>query len=199
MIALKSDLVIGCWKHMARKYRTVVVPKAGAEEMQAVAAALALMGIMDAKAFLSKYTTTVGNRIYVPFEIGNDDEYPLYAQLATCVHEHVHVRQFRDDPPVFIMGYCLDSSRRTLLECEAYRASMEMAFWITDRCPSPAKTAAQLRDYACTDKDIKVATTYLRAAASVIKKGGVVTPESKVALAWLSSQRLRSLGLRSRG
>ena len=192
MIALTESQVVGLWKYMTKKYGTVVVSKARADEMQAAAAALALMGIMDAKTFLSEYTTTIGKRIYVPFEVGNASDCSLYSQVQICVHEHVHVRQFKDDKALFFLQYCLDSSKRASFECEAYVASMEMIFQITDVCPSPAKTASLLKAYGCNKSDVNVAAVYLKAASSVIKKGGVITPESKIALSWLHKNVLKT-------
>lgn len=170
------------WNYMSRKRGSHVVSKSDAAEMQIAAASLALMGIMDAKKFLSNYSTTIVNRIYVPFEIGGDTP-SLAAQVATCVHEHVHVRQFRDME--FVPEYCLSSAKRAALECDAYRATMEMMFWMTGNCPSPKVTANLLRSYACTQEDIDFSEKYLRSAAEVIKKGGILTPESKIAIKWL--------------
>jgi len=173
------------WKYMCRRYGTKVVSKANAVEMQAVAGALAAMGIMDAKKFMEKYTTTVGNTIYVPFYPGNI-ETDLVAQVAICAHEHVHVRQFKGID--YAADYLLSSSKRALYEAEAYRATMEMFYPFIGTFPAASALAKGLKAYACTPEDIEVAKTYLEKAAAVIRKGGIITPESQVALAWLKKK-----------
>ena len=190
---ITSKQTIAFWKYMSKKYGTTAVPKAGAVEMQGAATMLALMGIMDAKKFLSKYTTTLGDRIYVPFEIGNAANCPLVDQVAICVHEHVHVQQFSSIN--FIWDYCLDSSKRATHECRAYVASMEMVYFFTGKCPSPTRIAKQLVAYNCTMDDVEYATKFLTTTAHIIRRGGVVTPESKVAISWfgkLSRTRVRT-------
>ena len=182
---LTGTLVKDFWRYMTRKYKTRVVSKANADEMHLVAGALAAMGIMDAKKFLEKYTTTLWGTIYVPFVPG-DRETDLVAQVTICVHEHVHVRQFKD--PEFAAEYLRSSAKRALHEAEAYRATMEMFHLFFGTFPAASALAKGLKSYACTPADIEVAKTYLEKAAAVIKKGGVVTPESKVALAWLKKK-----------
>lgn len=179
---LSGEDVTAFWKFMCKKYGTRAVSKADAVEMRAVSGALAAMGIMDEKEFLKSYTTTVGNTIYVPTVPGGPDA-DLVSQVAICVHEHVHVRQFKD--PLYSVSYLASSPNRTIYECEAYRATMEMVYALTGKCSRSVVLARGLKNYACTQADIEVAQIYLGKAASVIKKGGVVTPESKVALAWL--------------
>lgn len=168
---------------MTRKYGTTVKTK-DAIEMQIIGAALALMGIMDRETFVRNFTITLGHGIYPNFLVGDPSWIPLISQVAVCVHEHVHVRQFHSAD--FAWDYCLDSSKRTLHECEACRASMEMAYWFTGKCPTPASIVKKLGAYNLTDDDLAFAGTWLTKAAAIVRKGGIVTPESKVAIAWLA-------------
>lgn len=179
---LSGDDVVAFYGYMKKKFGTMVIEKADAVEMRVVAASLALMGIMDVQKFLKKYATTVGNRVYVPFEVGSD-EVSLVDQIALLVHEHVHVGQFEANG--FVPEYLLNSGKRALHECSAYRATMEMVFYLTGRCPSPSKLAKGLKAYMCSDEDIAVADKYLNLASEVVKGSGVITEESKVAIAWL--------------
>ena len=87
-----SELVRAFWEFMPHEYGTRAIAKANAVEMKLAAQALGLMGVLDAEAFLRDYTTTIGRRIYVPFEPGREDGgWSLWGQLAVCVHEHQHV------------------------------------------------------------------------------------------------------------
>jgi hypothetical protein len=64
-----SDQVKKFWVYMCRKYKCRVIDKNSAEEMRIVAWALDAMGVQNKKVFMTKFTTTLGDRIYVPFEI----------------------------------------------------------------------------------------------------------------------------------
>jgi hypothetical protein len=175
------------WHYMCQKYGTIVVNKASASEMRVIAAALSAMGIMDAKTFMKKYTTTIGDRIYPSFEIGDENgPVPLIWQVSACVHEHVHVRQFKEAD--FTVEYCLDSGKRTRFECEAYRASMEMEYWCYGKCSLPAVYIRSMKGYALDEEDIAYARNFLGQAYRIICKGGITTPETKVAIAHLKTR-----------
>lgn len=177
------------WKYFCKKYGTRVVVKAEAVEMQVVAEALATMGIMNATRFLKDFTTTLGRNIYTPFIPGNCvSTADCISQIAICVHEHVHVRQFKD--PAYAAEYLGSSSKRALHEAEAYRASMEMLYLLSGRMPRADVLAAKLKNYACTSADVEVVRVYLRKAAIVVRGGGLVTPESIVAKKWLMNKGL---------
>jgi hypothetical protein len=68
-----SELVRAFWDFMTREYGSRAISKANAVEMKLAAQALGLMGVLDTEAFLRDYTTTIGRRIYVPFEPGRED------------------------------------------------------------------------------------------------------------------------------
>lgn len=181
--AISADLTRAFWGFMCGRYGTTVVEKASAAEMRALGAALALFGVIDAKDFLGRYTTTLGTRIYPCFEVGAGTAAERARQVGTCVHEHVHVRQFRRGP--FPAEYVLDGSKRALFEAEAYRATLEIAFWFNGTCPTVASLLTALGGYALSAADLAVARVYLTKARAVVLRGGVVTPEAKVAIQWL--------------
>ena len=180
---ITAPQTVAFWRYMHRNYSTEVRDKT-APEMQVIGAVLAAMGIMDREKFTRDFSITLGHAIYPNFTVGDAGKVALAAQVAICVHEHVHVRQFhRTD---FVWDYCLDSSRRTLHECEGYRASMEMAYWFTGRCPTVASLVTKLGAYNLTADDLAFAGTYLTKARAVVVKGGIITPEAQVAIRWLA-------------
>ena len=182
---ITSAQTVAFWKYMCRKYGTTVKAKT-APEMQVIGAALAAMGIMDRERFVRDFSITLGHGIYPNFVVGDASKVSLIAQGGVCVHEHVHVRQFHSAD--FVWDYCLDSSKRTLKECEAYRASMEMAYWFTGKCPAPSSIVGKLGSYNLTEDDLAFAAEWLMKAAAIVRKGGIVTPESKVAIKWLAAR-----------
>jgi len=182
---ITSAQTIAFWRCMTRKYGTTVKAKS-APEMQVIGAVLAAMGIMDRTQFLRDFTITLGHGTYPNFNVGDDAKVALIAQAGVCVHEHVHVRQFHSAD--FAWDYCLDSSKRTLSECEAYRASMEMAYWFTGRCPAPSSIVGKLGSYNLTEDDLAFAGEWLTKAAAIVRKGGIITPEAQVAIKWLAAR-----------
>jgi len=175
---ITSTQVKEFWRYMSYRYDTRVIEKRKSLLMKIVAWLFQLLRIMKSETFMLGYTTTVGYRIYVPFVPGRTAiGHSLRAQVATCVHEHVHTREVE-------LSYLFNSRKRTRSECEAYRATMEVAYWFTGRCPDPARMAARLGAYRCTLDDIAFAEAYFTKAAEGIKRGDVITPESQVAFTW---------------
>lgn len=183
---ITSTQTVAFWKYMNRKYGTTVKAKSE-PEMQIIGAALALMGIMDREKFARDFSITLGHGIYPNFVVGDVFKVAPISQAVVCVHEHVHVRQFHSAD--FVWDYCLDSSKRTVKECEGYRASMEMTYWFTGRCPTPASIVTKLGSYNLTADDLAFAGTWLTKAAAIVRKGGIVTPESQVAIKWLTPRQ----------
>jgi hypothetical protein len=169
---------------MGRKYKFKVIQKATADEMEAIAWALDMMGIQDEKKFLERYTTTIGSRVYVPFEVGKGSQGQLINQIKTCVHESQHrVQDMRD--PGFKAKYLVSDSSRTHYEVDAYRTNMEMHWYFYQKLLSATSLANGLKGYGVGSADIRVAKKHLTIAGKVVKRGGVVTGTSKVAIAWL--------------
>src|SRR5688572_23673694 len=116
---------------MNETFRAKTFAKASAAEMRAIGWALDLMGIRDQGAFLRHSATTVGRRIYVPFEIGEPvGGWTLWEQIATCVHEHQHIAQSdREGSVRFAWRYLRDKAQRAIFEAEARAAEMDLHFW----------------------------------------------------------------------
>lgn len=155
-------------------------------EIYAVGLFLDKLGFMDVNKFMTSYATTLGDRIYVPFEIGKKDKiYSLKKQVVVCVHEHQHVLQFRKEPFAFAIRYLADRAQRALFEAEAYRCNMEIEFALEGKVPKVSGYADGLKSYGCTEEDIKVVEKALRLSKQTIEAGGTTTKASGVALKWL--------------
>ncbi len=182
------DEVRRFWRYMCNEYGTSTIDKSKAGEMKLVADVLGTMGIQDSNAFLTQYTTTIGTRIYVPFEVGSPvGGWDLWQQMVICVHEHVHVGQHKKGGPIgFGLAYLVDRAARTEFEVEGYTANMEMNHWRYGKRGSAKALARSLRGYAVRDTDIKVAEEGLGLAAYSIRQGAVVTDSMAAALPWLN-------------
>jgi len=186
------------YAHMLDRFGASVVNKQSAVEMQGVALLLAQLGILNQDAFLDRFATTVGRRIYVPFDVGEArDGWSLWSQIAVCAHECQHVVQYdRLRPLGFAWQYVATTAGRARLEAEAYRCQLELHFWRTGQILPAHELAASLQNYNVSDADVKTAETMLRVSGESVRRGAIVNRASAVAIAWLNQHapELRSVG-----
>lgn len=181
------------WAHMQKEFGTSVVLKSSSDMMEVVGQFLDAIGIQDKETFLTRFTTTIGKTIYIPFEIGTPGEhYDLWRQLRVCVHEHQHVVQGgREGWATFSAQYVSSSSWRAGYEAEAYGSDLEMEYWKLgpglDIESFILQRTQGLKAYGCSDEDILMAQAMLRVRADVTKTGAVETLAAQRAITWLES------------
>jgi len=172
---------------MSKKYDFEIVQKKDSKGMRLVAWALDLMEIQDKDKFLNSYTTTIvvgGHRVvYVSFDIGKGSQASLVRQVGVCVHESQHVVQ-ADRESIQPIKYLTSDTNRAYYEADCYRATMEMHWFFTGRLLSPKKLANELKGYSVGRADRRIAEKHLVIASKVVKRGGVITGTSKVAIRW---------------
>ncbi len=197
-VDIQPEEVWAFWRFMQDHYRTTVVNKRDALEMQLVAQALDALGIQSRDRFLRNFTTTLGRRIYTPFEVGSPrGGWDLWSQVIICVHEHQHVVQHDREGLSFEVSYLADRAARARWEAEAYRSNLELHFWRYGTTPSARRIAEVLGDYGCRPEDVDVAAKSLALSAVSIRKGAVINEATHVALGWLDEHvpRLRAKGV----
>jgi len=183
---ITPEMVVSAWDHMRRYYNTKIVSKEDQELMQMIGRSLDIMGIMDKERFLETYTTTVGDVIYIPFEIGvGTDKHPLHTQLYICGHEHQHYVQYRDGRMQFMLEYLSDSTYRAKYEAQAMHTSMEIRWWHKQSLPNIPSYAMKLHNYNCPQIDIDVTEKSLKITSKVVKQGGVTTEAGKTLIHYL--------------
>jgi hypothetical protein len=183
--ALTSGDAAGLWAHMTDHFGTRVIDKSEAVEMRLIARLLDALRIVDRERFLSNFATTIGRRIYLPFQIGRGDEADLWHQIVLCAHEHQHVAQHDRQGLRFELGYLTDRATRARLEAEAYRCHLELHYWRWGTLPDARELAERLGSYGCRPEDIDLAERMLRIWAVPIRHGAVLGEASQVAIAWL--------------
>lgn len=173
---------------MLARFRAKRLLKSSAVDMQILARALSVMDILDRDDFLRGYATTLGRRVYTPFEPGVPHlSWTLWNQIVVCAHEMQHVVQFaRGGVFGFYWPYLVSRAKRTHFEAEAYRSALELAYWRYRRIPSPRDIALQLRGYGLSETDVRVAETMLRMSARAIEQGAVLNDASRAAIDWLN-------------
>ncbi len=197
-VDIQPEEVWAFWRFMQDHYRTTVVNKRDALEMQLVAQALDALGIQSRDRFLRNFTTTLGRRIYTPFEVGSPrGGWDLWSQVVICVHEHQHVVQHDREGLSFEVSYLADRAARARWEAEAYRSNLELHFWRYGTTPSARRMAEVLSDYGCRPEDVDVAAKSLALSAVSVRKGAVINEATHVALGWLDEHvpRLRAKGV----
>lgn len=184
--------VLAFWRHMQERFETVTVRKADAVEMKVVADVLDALGILNKEHFLQNFTTTIGRKIYAPFDVGApNDTWDLWDQIVVCVHEHQHVVQHDREGLSFEVSYLADRAARARFEAEAYRCNLEMHFWRYGTTPSARRLAELLRDYGCREEDVDVTAHSLALANVSIRQGAVFNEATRAALDWLDANAAR--------
>ena len=132
-----------------------------------------------------KYTTTIGNTIYIPFKVGDFTEKSFWAQKLIFPHELVHVFQYRKRGIMFFLLYLLSSTCRAYFEIIAYGVNMDMRYQLYGERLPPDWLAEKMRHYSCK-KQKKVAEQFVK----LLNKAFDDTPLFDISadcLGWLDS------------
>lgn len=192
--------VRACWAHFSAKYGTKLVGKSDAALMKFVAFFLSLGG-MKKEDFLTRYVTTIGKKVYVPFTIGQEGDngsWTLWAQMLTCVHEHCHVDQYSasDTKSAFNFSrrYLTKRRLRTRYEIEAYTTGLELHFWRFGSIRDHRPLLETLKAYRVGDIDLQVADKALTMNNEMISRGATMTEASAEFFRWMESRGVRRRG-----
>ncbi len=182
------ELVRSFYDFMTDRFRSKVVDKTNAIEMQVVAFALGRAGVVDQHEFLRHYATTIGRRVYTPYEVGiPSDGWDLWSQIVVCAHKHQHIVQYDEAGPIgFTVHYLGSNAERSRYEADALRTNMELHFWRYRQVPSVQALASGLQGYGLNDQDVSVAETILRSSMEPVRRGAIVNYASRVAIDWLN-------------
>jgi hypothetical protein len=182
------EMVKAFWSYLDDVYGAKQIDKKDAPSMELVADVLQTVGIQNEQTFLTKYTTTIGTKIYTPFDIGvPTPDYSLWAQMWIGVHEHQHVVQYRNEGIDFMAKYLVSSADRAAYEAEAYRTGAELDWWRYRLMDSSLGLANHLQSYNCTASDIGSAHEIIQLTEDTIRQGGFVSEATVTAVEWLEA------------
>jgi len=170
-------------KYMAAKFKAEIVNKDDKVSMEIIDWALGLMGVMDKGEFLKRYAITIGDRIYIPYEIGKGTMAQKVGQIILICHEMTHVIQGELDHAMKLK-YLMSKSRRAHMESEAMHCNLEMYYWYYQKNLPVSALVKALEAYSLRDEDIAVAQTHLKVYSMITSRGVVASPVSKAAIAW---------------
>jgi hypothetical protein len=178
------------WKVMCDRYSTKRVDKSDSMEMRWIAQALGLMGIVDQRDFLQRFTTVIDSTIYTPFVPGvPTPAWSLWGQVRVCVHEHVHVFQDRASGGLgFKWNYLTSAASRAHYEAEAYRTDMVLEWRYQGRMTDPLSLASNLKSYGCSDVDVEVVRRMLALSIPSIREGAMTHEVCRWACDWLDQR-----------
>lgn len=196
------QLVIDLWTYMQSVYGSDVIQKADSELMKLVAGFLDVAGIQDDETFMQRFTTTLHNNIYIPFELGvvSPQGYDLWGQICICVHEHQHIEQGTREGWVQFSGQYLTSPAfRANFEAEAYGCNMELEYWRRGTSLNPKAYGQQrvegLSSYGCNAAQIEQAKQTIALRADLLLQDGLENKCSQLAIAFLNEHAPHLCGL----
>jgi hypothetical protein len=182
------QMVQDFWTFMASVYGSKQIDKTNSAAIDVVGDFLQLIGVQDEQTFLSRFTTTIGTRIYTPFDVGTTTpEYSLWAEMIICVHEHKHVVQFENEGIDYVARYLASGADRADYEAEAYRTAAELNHWRYGTVDSAQGLANHLTNYNCTPAEIDNAREIIQLSEDTIGKGGLVSDVTATAIEWLEA------------
>jgi len=182
---LTPELTKQFYIEACQKFGATIVQKDDSEFMAAIATVLNQLNITDRDDFMKRFTTTIGTKIYVPFDVGIAGDYTLEDQVDVLVHELVHVQQYDANEPKFVLCYLLNEAARAEYEAQAYSADMEMHYWRTGRIYDIRGRAQLLDNYALEQDEINFAAEYMESIATTIQEGAAVNNVAAWAMDWM--------------
>jgi len=185
---MNDDTIRRMWDHMAELHQAELIHKPDALEMKIIAKALDRMGIVEHDAFMQSFATTVGLRIYLPFEPGDLSARCALAQAKLCAHEFQHVVQLEEEGTDFMWGYLRSGAYRAIKEGLAYTCNLEVHHWATGELLDCEELAQTLEHYACTEGDIAVCRAILRSAKVTVQDGGILNRSSREVISFLEGE-----------
>jgi hypothetical protein len=179
------DIVVEYHRYMAKIFGFQILPKSS-PEMVAIAALIERFAPIDATVFLKKYSTTLYNRVYIPYEIGKGGKSELYRQIRVITHEAQHVADFRENPTSMIL-YIAICSERAKIEARALSTAIYLDWWYKGKIPNLTNLAKKLHYYGLDATDQAMVRAHLLIHAPIARQSQV--PNNlviKKGISWLS-------------
>lgn len=170
MSGLTGEMVKAMYQDAYRKFDASGTDKDDSDLMDLVGSFLDMIGVQDKDMFTDQFTTTIGERIYYPYEVGIEGShgYTLWNQVTTLVHELVHVQQYHKAPINFALRYIGSLTDRAHFESEAYAADLEMHVWRHGAPYNIPGRASVLKFYGCGQEEVDFMTHHLETVALML-------------------------------
>jgi hypothetical protein len=178
--------------YMTDRFDCDFLPKESAPEMDLIATGFDLArffgatGIAKGDDFKSRFTTTVGSRIYMPKSHREDPL--LFIEILT--HECQHVLQFQESGLKFAWLYLAEPEARVKYEADAYAAGLAVERWLTghtDDAKLDWVVDSLVSSYHLRAEDADLAAKMLKSHYVSIKNGIVMSKAGREAISWLDA------------
>lgn len=159
-VKLTEEQVKSLWATLKKRHGVKVKDKSKSWVMRTIGKLMHKLGIMSTKDFAG-YWTTVGHTIYKPTgeKIGNLEHIEKLAHEFTHVNQDIRVK------------YLLSKKRLTLLETEAFCATVEMHHFLTGQLYPVAYLVNKLEAYGCTEAQLDYAAAEFKTCRRMAARG----------------------------
>lgn len=182
----KKEQTIEFWKFMQKYYDVTVADKTDSNFMKLVGWFLGAIGVLDKEAFLKQFTTTINQKIYIPFKIGEGTDAELWGQNKVLVHEVIHAQQAKKEGILkYAYNYISNKTKRTEYEVEAYRSEMVLDWHFKKTYRKPSSIVESLRSYGLSQTYIDYAQKQLELSEPAIKNNARFHPVISMAIKWM--------------
>lgn len=179
------------WATLQHRYGTTRLNRNDSTDMQFLAGALDTLGIMDKKTFMENCVTTIGRRMWTPFEPGVPvGPWDLWTQIRVAVHEHNHVVLDDQEPALnYETRYIGEPPYRARVEALCYRCEAALEYRYLRHEMDPEEIARVLREgYALPEADAAFVVQVLRTGMESIRRGALPSPVLQFSVAWLDAR-----------
>lgn len=156
---------------LSKKYHAKILNKKDSNAMIIASHVVAFKSPLSSKEFMERFSTTIGNRIYLNFTLGDPESRELWSQLRLLGHEFQHIVQLYESL-LFTYRYLKQSGRRSLYEVDALHVNFELRLWYqkmtTGKIENLMMTEKKVGEstdrlffYACSADDILAANNAL--------------------------------------
>jgi hypothetical protein len=168
-------------------FGATVIDKRTASEMQVAARVVRFLGVDRSGDFLHYCASTIGRRIYLPFEVGTPaDGFDLWGQIVAATHACQRVVQYDALGGLRLaIAYLGSAERRVRLDAEAYRTTLELLFWRTGHVATARTVALAIRSFGATEEDVDLADATIDRYGDRVEQGAVATHAGRFAVDWL--------------
>lgn len=183
MEKLTKEKTLEVAKFLVDFYGAKIIKKSDAKEMKLISKIVSKFTKIKSDEFMKNYSTTIGNRIYLNFEIGGEDK-PFEDQLGTLFHELGHVVQMKSDPMMPIL-YLTSVSDRAKYEAECWALNMEWKRFL-GQAYDLNKYAERILNYGGNKNHVVMLRSLLEAHEMMHNQGLSVLPVVKTAIQYLT-------------
>ena len=176
-LELTSEKVKKFYQIMQDHYHIKIKQKDDAWYMKGIGYFLEVFGDITEKDFMENFTTTLGEWVFLNFEIGNEKQKKLVNQVSLLIHELVHVKDYREEAIIMPILYLSQNGEKSIYEARAWSANIEFRYRANGSYkPNFDSFGEKFRKYGGNSDDKKVIAKALESDFLMIEQGIKISP-----------------------